>query len=121
MQRDPFAGMTMKQQVEPVTGDEVKPRERVFELGFGRVGPVRAIARDEPESVAMPFAVDGNRVIEFGRRDRRQIARQRTSAISRSHAVLISDFVAGVARPPAYPTARAICGSIVEGQMVSLV
>lgn len=40
MQRQPFAGMAMKQQVEPVTGDEVEPRERVFELGFGRVGPV---------------------------------------------------------------------------------
>ena len=66
-------------------------------------------------------SLDGHRVVKFGRRDRRQIARQRTSAISRSHAVLISDFVAGVGRPPAYPTARAICGSIVEGQMVSLV
>jgi hypothetical protein len=71
----PFTCMAMPGDVKTVSGDILQTREWRVELGLERVRIVRAEALQEAVLVAMPFAHDGNRVVERGGSDCGQEAR----------------------------------------------
>jgi hypothetical protein len=83
----PIAG-----QIEQVPADILQARERRLELGSDRVRMVGSESRDEPVFVAMPLAVDRNRVIEFGRTNFRQVSRLTVNtALNPMRVVLITE------------------------------
>jgi hypothetical protein len=58
----------MPHEIEAVSADIIQASEGSVELRFQRCGIIRAIAREKSIFVAKPFALDGNRIVEPGRR-----------------------------------------------------
>src|SRR5450759_517233 len=88
----PFTRMPAVGQIEQVPADILQARERRLELGSDRVRMVGSESRDEPVFVAMPLAVDRNRVIEFGRTNFRQVSRLTVNtALNPMRVVLITE------------------------------
>src|SRR4051812_46102475 len=62
----PLARMAMPGHIKTVAADILQTRKRRIELGLERVRIVRAEALQEAIFVAMPFARDGDRIVERG-------------------------------------------------------